>query len=137
MAYTFQTTTSRSALMSKIKSKNTIPEVLLRKKLWNLGLRYRIHAGSLPGKPDIVFNRQKLAIFIDGEFWHGFKWENKKPKIVANRDYWVKKIEGNIRRDLFHSEKLTQMGFTVLRFWEHEIKKDINGCINIIKSHLH
>lgn len=93
----FYTTKQRSELMSKIKSKNTKPEIKVRKALWALGFRYRKNVKELPGSPDIVFAKQRLVIFIDGEFWHGFNWESKKSKLVANRGFWIPKIERNIQ----------------------------------------
>ena len=74
----FYTTKKRSELMGKIKSKNTKPEISLRKALWHLGYRYRKNVKSLPGNPDLVFSKYKLAVFVDGEFWHGYNWEQKK-----------------------------------------------------------
>lgn len=118
--------------MKKIRSTNTTPEILLRKELWRLGYRYRLNVPKLKGKPDIVFNKYKLVIFVDGEFWHGYKWSKKKQKIKANREYWVKKIERNIKRDKENTKYLLSMGFVVLRFWEHEIKKDLSKCIDKI-----
>jgi len=73
--------------MKKIRSSNSIPELSLRKELWKLGYRYRLNVSKLKGKPDIVFNKFKLVIFVDGEFWHGYEWRKKKPKIKANREY--------------------------------------------------
>ncbi|MBS1772412.1 MAG: very short patch repair endonuclease [Bacteroidetes bacterium] len=133
--YGFDTTRERSELMKKIRSINTTPEILLRKAIWNLGYRYRINVSKLPGKPDIVINKYKLIIFIDGEFWHGYKWKDKKPKIKANREYWIKKIEGNMARDKINTKKLTERGYTILRFWEHEIKKDLQTCLSKILMH--
>lgn len=126
----FYTTRQRSALMSKIRSKNTSPEMLMRKSLWGLGMRYRIHNKLLPGNPDILMKKYKLVIFIDGEFWHGYEWEKKREKIKANRGFWIAKIERNMQRDRANNAKLELLGYTVLRFWEREIKKDINYCIN-------
>jgi DNA mismatch endonuclease (patch repair protein) len=114
--------------MSKIRSTNTTPEILLRKFLWAKGFRYR-KKSSLPGKPDIILNNKKIVIFIDGEFWHGYQWNKKRQRIKANREYWIKKIEGNIRRDKSNKKQLIKMGYTVIRFWEHQIKKDIAGCV--------
>jgi DNA mismatch endonuclease (patch repair protein) len=129
----FETSSARSELMRKIKSNDTIPEITLRRALWKLGYRYRVNVSKLPGKPDIVFIKRKIAIFVDGEFWHGYNWSQKKEKIKSNREYWIKKIEGNIQRDIQHTESLTSLGFTVFRFWEHEIKKDLENCINKIR----
>jgi DNA mismatch endonuclease (patch repair protein) len=134
--YVFDTTLERSKLMRSIKSINTKPELMLRKELWALGLRYRLNVAKLPGKPDIVFGKQKLAIFIDGEFWHGYKWDEKKPKIKANRDYWINKIERNIQRDERCTLLLKGMGYTVLRFWEHDIKKSLPTCLSLILASL-
>lgn len=130
----FHTTPERSILMSKIRSTETKPETLLRKELWRLGFRYRINVKKLPGSPDIVIGKHKLAIFVDGEFWHGFNWEIKKEKIKTNRDFWIPKIERNMQRDERNNTDLEQMGFTVLRFWEHQIKKDLYFCITTIKQ---
>lgn len=135
-SFKFDTTRERSELMRKIKSQDTQPEILLRKTLYRNGIRYRINSTILPGKPDIVINKYKLIVFVDGEFWHGYKWKEKKPKIKANREYWIKKIEGNMCRDKVNTRKLIDNGYTVLRFWEHEIKKDVDSCIQIILTHL-
>jgi len=132
----FYTTKQRSRLMSKIKAKNTKPELRLRKALWLLGYRYRINVKKLPGKPDIVFSKYRLAIFIDGEFWHGFNWSDKKEKIKTNRGFWIPKIERNIQRDNKNNELLINEGWHILRFWESQIEKDIEGCINQILDHI-
>jgi DNA mismatch endonuclease, patch repair protein len=122
--------------MRKIRSTNTGPEIILRKQLWRLGYRYRLNSTKLPGKPDIVFNKYKLVVFIDGEFWHGYKWKMKRAKIKANRKYWIPKIEGNIRRDRLNNRRLKSLGFKVLRFWQHQINKDISSCLANIQVHL-
>ncbi len=134
--YVFDTTPERSRLMKRIKSNNTKPEIKLRKALWAVGIRYRLNVTKLPGKPDIVIQKYKLIIFIDGEFWHGHKWEEKKARIKANKDYWIKKIERNMQRDIQNTQNLQELGYTVIRFWEHEIKKDITGCISRIEAYL-
>lgn len=126
--FSFHTTKERSRLMSKIRSRNTKPEMALRKELWKLGLRYRTNVRKLKGTPDIVFNKHKVVVFVDGEFWHGYDWEVKKDKIKTNKEFWIKKIERNIERDLETNCHYTSLGFTVLRFWESEIKKDLTGC---------
>lgn len=128
----FETTEDRSKLMSRIRGTNTKPEIALRKALWALGVRYRLNVKKLPGKPDIVIGKHKLAIFVDGEFWHGYDWKAKKPKIKSDAEYWVKKIEGNMARDQNNNEKLRSKGFLVLRFWEQELRKDIDGCVRQI-----
>ena len=132
----FYTTKERSKLMAKIRAKDTKPEIILRKFLWNIGIRYRINVKKLPGKPDIVISKHKLIIFIDGEFWHGFNWDEKKYKIKSNRDFWIPKIERNMQRDQEVNEQLKSMGWIVLRFWQQEIKKEFGRCLNEILQHL-
>ena len=134
MAYQFKTTEERSMLMSKIRSKNTTPEVLFRKKLWGNGIRFSRKESNMPEKPDIILNKHKIAIFIDGEFWHGYRWEEKKKKLKANRGYWIPKIEKNILRDRQNNRKLKKAGWKVVRFWEHQIKKDAEKCLQKIKK---
>ncbi|QDW25235.1 very short patch repair endonuclease [Pedobacter sp. KBS0701] len=123
---------TRSYNMSRIKSRNTKPEVLLRKALWSNGIRFRIHVKNMPGKPDIVINKHRLAIFVDGGFWHGYQWEKKRSKIKSNADFWIKKIESNMRRDMINQRRLQEVGYTVMRFWDHDVTKNLNKCINQI-----
>ena len=132
----FYTTRERSKLMAKIKGFDTKPEQKLKKALWKLGYRYRKNVKTLPGKPDIVFRKFKLAVFIDGEFWHGFEWNSKKEKIKLNRDFWIPKIERNIQRDQYNNQLLVDQGWTVIRFWGKEINKDIEFCQNRIITHI-
>jgi DNA mismatch endonuclease (patch repair protein) len=128
----FYTTKQRSNLMSKIKGKDTKPEILFRKELWRLGFRYRKHSKKIPGNPDVVMPKYKVVIFVDGEFWHGYNWIEKKKKIKTNKDFWIPKIERNMQRDLENNLKLENLGFKVFRFWEHQIKKDLSSCVNLI-----
>lgn len=125
----FYTTKKRSKIMSKIRGKNTKPELIFRKALWKKGVRYRIDNKKLPGKPDVSIQKYKLAVFIDGEFWHGYNWDERKDSIKSNRDFWVPKIERNIQRDREVNRLLMDTGYTVFRFWEKEIKNDLNKCI--------
>lgn len=120
--------------MRKIKAKNTTPEIILRKALWNEGIRYRKENKGIIGNPDIVIKKYRLAIFIDGEFWHGFNWKEKKGKIKSNREYWIKKIEKNIARDKLNNQLLKEQNWIVLRFWEHEIKRDLKKCVEKVKN---
>ncbi len=133
----FYTTKQRSDLMSKIKSQDTKPEIKLRKALWKLGFRYRKNVRKLPGTPDIVLTKYKLIIFVDGEFWHGYNWDEKKLKIKANRAFWIPKIERNMQRDNFNNKKLANYGWHVMRFWEQELKKDFESCVDQIVNHIH
>jgi len=134
MGYRFKTTKQRSLLMQKIKSNKTSPEVILQKFLRKYGLKFKINYRNLPGNPDIVLVNKKIAIFIDGEFWHGYLWAEKKKKLKANRSYWIPKIERNIRRDKETNKKLKKQGWKVLRFWQQQITKDLEKCINKIKK---
>lgn len=111
----------RSYCMSKIRSKNTKPELLLRRRLFKKGYRYRINYKNLPGTPDIVFIKQKVAIFIDGDFWHGRDF--KKRKHTYNR-YWLNKINGNMERDKRVDKELVRKGWKVLRIWGKDLAKD-------------
>lgn len=132
----FYTTKQRSELMGKIKAQDTKPEIKLRIALWNLGYRYRKNVRKLPGCPDIVFTRFKLVVFVDGEFWHGYNWEEKKLKIKSNRGFWIPKIERNMQRDEENNNLLSIEGWNVIRFWEKEIKSDFEGCITRIVKHI-
>ena len=125
--------TKRRFVMSRIKSKNTSIEVTLRKALWRAGIRYRKNYQKLPGSPDIAITKYQIAIFCDGEFWHGKDWSKKKFSIKSNRDYWVNKIERNRSRDRKNEWELNCMGWIVLRFWGMEIKKDLAGCLKEVK----
>ncbi len=116
--------------MSKIRGKNTKPELLFRKALWNKGVRYRINSKKLPGKPDVSIQKYKLAIFIDGEFWHGYNWDERRNKIKSNRGFWVPKIERNMQRDEEVNQLLEDMDYTVFRFWEQDVKNELDKCIN-------
>jgi len=133
----FYTTKERSALMAKIRGKNTKPEIKLRKILWSLGIRYRKNYPKLPGKPDIVSKKYKLAIFIDGTFWHGYKWEENRDKIKTNREFWIPKIERNMQRDRENNLALEAMGYKVMRFWEYEINREMGRCLKGILDYLY
>ncbi len=122
----FYTTKSRSKQMSKIRGKDTKPEIKFRKALWAQGYRYRANYKNLIGKPDILFKKYKTAIFIDGEFWHGYNWKLKKETIQSNREFWIPKIERNMQRDEEVNASLEKMGYKVFRFWEHQIKKEFD-----------
>lgn len=132
----FYTTPKRSQMMAKIKAKNTKPEIILRKVLWHAGLRYRKNYKKLPGRPDIVCKKYKLVVFVDGGFWHGHNWEEKKNKIKTNRGFWIPKIERNIQRDMENNRKLESQGYRVLRFWEHEVKKELGQCVKKVLDHI-
>lgn len=122
--------------MAKIRSKDTKPELLLRRELWRIGYRYRVNVNSYPGRPDILFKTKKLVVFVDGEFWHGYEWEKKKAKLKSNRDYWIPKIEKNIVRDSANNEYYAYNNFKVIRFWQREIMSDLSNCVKTIINHL-
>lgn len=132
----FYTTKKRSKTMSKIRGKNTKPEMLFRKALWHKGVRYRVNNKKLPGKPDVSIQKYKLAIFIDGGFWHGYNWNEKKETIKSNRGFWIPKIERNMQRDKEVNQKLSEMDYTVFRFWEKEIENELDKCINDVLVHI-
>lgn len=122
----------RSEVMSKIRSKDTRPELVLRKKLWKMGLRYRINYKKAIGKPDIVFINKKIAVFIDGDFWHGYLWKAKGK--VPKKKYWYEKIKKNVERDEQINRTLKKEGWIVIRFWEHDILKNAEKCVAKIVS---
>ena len=116
------------------KSKGTKPELALAKAMWALGLRYRKNSGSIFGKPDFSFKKYKVAVFVDGEFWHGKDWEQRKAEIKGNREFWIAKIERNIRRDMEVTGRLKAEGWTVLRFWSNDVVKDTTSCTEKVKE---
>lgn len=126
----------RKKNMRNIRSQDTSIETQLRKALWSKGYRYRKNYKKLPGKPDIVLSKYKIAIFCDGEFFHGKDWEVLKPRLQNsnNSEYWISKIERNRERDDEVNKQLLFMGWTVIRFWGKDIKKDICGCLNVIEE---
>ena len=119
----------RSHCMSRIRGKDTVPEMTLRRALWARGLRYRLHY-RITGRPDIVFPGRKTAIFIDGCFWHGCPAHRTYPK--NNADFWRTKIENNVARDADVTKILETEGWTVLRFWEHQIKLELSSIVDRI-----
>lgn len=124
----------RSKNMKHIRSKDTKIEMLLRKALWNKGYRYRKNYRELPGNPDIAITKYKIAIFCDGEFFHGKNWEVLKPKLKNsnNSQFWINKISRNRKRDEEINKKLLFEGWTVIRFWGDDIKKNLDECIKVI-----
>jgi len=129
----FRTTPARSDLMRKIRSRNTSPEILLRRSLKKSRLGGLSFSNDhLPGKPDIAMRRTRIAIFVDGDFWHGYKWKAKKNRIKSNKEYWVNKIERNIRRDRRNNLLLQKLGWTVIRIWEHQLKRNLDHSVDRI-----
>ena len=126
----------RHKCMSHIKSKDTSIEVSLRRALWKKGYRYRKNYSALPGKPDIVLTKYKIAIFCDGELFHGKNWEILKPRLLKgnNPDFWVKKIERNMKRDDENDKRLLFLGWTVIHFWGNDILKNTDQCVKVIEE---
>lgn len=123
-------------IMKRVKSKDTSIEVTLRKALWEKGFRYRKNCAKLPGKPDIVIPKYKIAIFCDSEFFHGKDWDKLKLQLQRgnNADYWIKKIERNRQRDRENEKKLIFLGWNVVRFWGKDIAKDVNECVRVVEE---
>lgn len=119
--------------MKAIKNKDSQIELLLRKELWKRGLHYRKNVNRIYGKPDIAFIGRKIAVFCDSEFWHGYNWGERKKDFKSHQEFWIPKIERNMQRDIEVTEKLQSEGWTVLRFWGNDIKKNVNGCADIIE----
>jgi len=116
--------------MRRVRSRDTAPERTLRNKLWRAGLRYRLNS-TLPGKPDIVFGRAKVAVFVDGDFWHGRQWiERGFPSLEAQMsrvhraEYWITKLRRNVERDRAVDRQLAALGWRVIRVWESDVLGD-------------
>lgn len=127
-----ETTPEISKRMSHVRLKRGKAEVALARSLWRNGVHYRYNYKKLPGSPDIAITRYKIAIFIDGEFWHGYDWENRKQRLQRNRGYWIEKIEENMARDARNDARLEDMGWKVIHFWEKEVKKGLEACVETV-----
>lgn len=122
--------------MKRVKSKDTSIEIMLRRALWKKGFRYLKNYPKLPGKPDIVIPKYKIAIFCDSEFFHGKDWEELKPRLErgSNAQYWIKKIERNRQRDRENEKRLLFLGWNVVRFWGKDIAKDADACVRVVEE---
>lgn len=134
-----RTSETTHKIMSAIKSKNTRPELALRRALWVRGMRFRVNLKTLPGKPDIVFTRAKIAVFCDGDFWHGHNWALRgipslEEELKSYTPFWRDKILGNIRRDEVNTARLKSEGWMVIRIWESDIKKDVEKCATLVEE---
>lgn len=123
----------RSEIMSKIKARDTKPELLMRKHLFKLGLRYRVNVRNLPGKPDIVFRKYKTAIFVDGDWWHGRHYDKEASKYTL---FWQNKIKTNVERDMKVTKQLEDKGWKVFRFWQKDLSKAPDEYAGIILDHI-
>jgi DNA mismatch endonuclease (patch repair protein) len=122
---------TRSALMARIKGKDTGPELVLGKELMRYGLQWHKHAQDLPGRPDFVFRECRLVVFVEGDFWHGWRFPAWKDKLTAK---WARKINANRLRDFRVHRSLRRSGWRVLRIWEHQIERNLQGCVERIIS---
>lgn len=123
--------------MSRNRGRDTSPEILLRKALWHRGIRYRKNYSKLSGTPDIVLIRQRIAIFVDGDFWHArHHKEHPGEQIRSNQEYWVKHLSRNVEHDREVNDELAQEGWLVLRFWESDIQHDLEKVVNEIMGFL-
>lgn len=123
----------RSGCMSRIRGRDTKPEVALRRALWGSGLRYRL-TNKLPGKPDILFISRKVAVFVDGCFWHRCPLHYQAP--MSRSVFWREKIAANVKRDRAVDQKLAADGWTVVRVWEHELREDIGAVVGRVMTGL-
>lgn len=122
--------------MKAIKNSGSIIERKLQLELWHRGYRYRKNVKGIIGKPDIVFLKDKVVVFCDSEFWHGFEWETRKNDIKSNQEFWIPKIERNIQRDKEVNEQLQKDGWIVIRFWGKEIMKNTQACADIVEEEI-
>lgn len=122
--------------MQAVRNKDSKIEIALRSALWSKGYRYRKNYTKLEGKPDIVIPKYKLAIFCDSEFWHGYNWDTRKHDIKSNKDFWIKKIEGNIKRDEYVKKILQDQGWKVIRLWGKDIQKNMDECLLKIEKEI-
>lgn len=118
--------------MSKVKLKGGDAEERLAKMLWHIGCRYRKNYKRLPGSPDIAIFRYQIAVFVDGEFWHGKDWDVRKGRLKRNREYWIEKIEENMTRDARVDSELRRIGWTPIRFWSKDAMKQTDECVSAI-----
>jgi DNA mismatch endonuclease, patch repair protein len=130
-----------SRIMSRVGTKDTRPELLLRRRLWQSGFRYRVNYTKLVGRPDIVFVSRRLAIFVDGDFWHGNAWRLRglaslEDLFPTRTEWWTEKIRKNMERDRSVTRQLLEQGWTVLRFWESTIIRDVDEVVSVIACEL-
>ena len=130
----YDTDESTSKRMANVKLKRGEAETMLAKALWHQGYRYWLNYKKLPGSPDIAIKRYHIAVFVDGEFWHGYDWEERKTKLMRNREYWIEKIEENMARDVRVDTDLKAIGWYPIHFWSKEVLHDIAGCIASIEE---
>jgi DNA mismatch endonuclease (patch repair protein) len=118
--------------MGRIQGSDTTPETVLRQELWARGLRYRLHERGLPGRPDLVFRGPRVTVFIDGCFWHGCPEHYVRPR--SRREFWSRKLRENVERDQRQTLELESRGWTVLRYWEHEVFVNLLGISDEVEA---
>lgn len=128
-----------SYVMRRVRSCDTAPELALRRELWKRGFRYRLRSKQLPGHPDIVFPSRKVAVFVDGDFWHGNQWRVRHLQSLEEQfdgspsaSYWIPKIHKTVIRDANANQALEELGWTVVRFWESDMKRDLARCVDTV-----
>ena len=131
------TPAQRRKSMQGNKSTGTQIEIILGKAMFAAGLRYRKNNKQVFGTPDFTFKKYKIAVFADGDFWHGKDWEERRKKLGKNAGFWFEKIERNLERDFKVNQKLREEGWIVLRFWESDIRKDIDAIVDVILFNYH
>ena len=131
-----------SKAMRATRSHDTAPELILRRRLWRLGHRYRLRS-SILGRPDLVFASARVAVFVDGDFWHGKQWKTRRFESleaqmsrVNNSEYWISKIKRNVSRDDMVTEELTAGGWTVIRIWESDLRENPNAGVAAVQAAL-
>ena len=124
---------ARSRVMSRIRGKNTAPERAIAEELRGRGLPWEGHTRDLPGRPDFVFRSKRIAVFVDGDFWHGWRFSTWRKKLSPK---WDEKIDATRKRDARNHRKLRRMGWIVVRLWEHQVYRDRQACVDRIVSHL-
>ncbi len=130
----YDTDDATSKRMANVKLKGGEIEKILSSELWAKGFRYRLNYKKLPGSPDIAILKHHIAVFVDGEFWHGYEWEKRKPKLKRNREYWIEKIEENMKRDSRVDKQLQFLGWIPIHFWSKEVRTNLSGCIERIEG---
>ena len=127
----------RSTTMQRIRSKDTKAEIILRKTLWRRGIRYRKNYRKLPGTPDIAITKFRIAVFVDGDFWHARGHENAPgEQIGTNQAFWTKKLKRNVERDREVNDALLEQGWLVLRYWESDVLKNVEKCVSAIMEYM-
>lgn len=125
----FLTRKARSVLMSRVKGRDTSPERYVRQAVWAAGFRYRLHAGELPGTPDLVFPRYRTVVFVQGCFWHGHSCRKGQRRPATNREFWNQKLDDNVARDSANQERLRELGWHVFLIWECSLEQETTALL--------